>query len=101
VAPLAVYAVLGSSRQLSIGPESTTALMTAVTGGPLAAGGPARDAAVGAALGVLGGGVWLVGWGGGLGVLVGLLCRPGGVGVPAGADRLPGRRRRDHDRGPA
>ena len=28
--PLAVYALLGSSRQLSIGPESTTALMTAV-----------------------------------------------------------------------
>jgi SulP family sulfate permease len=29
LAPLAVYAVLGSSRQLSVGPESTTALMTA------------------------------------------------------------------------
>ena len=27
--PLLVYAVLGSSRQLSVGPESTTALMTA------------------------------------------------------------------------
>ena len=27
--PLAVYALLGSSRQLSVGPESTTALMTA------------------------------------------------------------------------
>ena len=26
---LAIYAVLGSSRQLSVGPESTTALMTA------------------------------------------------------------------------
>jgi Sulfate permease family len=29
VGPLLVYAVLGSSRQLSVGPESTTALMTA------------------------------------------------------------------------
>ena len=29
LAPLAVYALLGSSRQLSVGPESTTALMTA------------------------------------------------------------------------
>ena len=28
LAPLAVYALLGSSRQLSVGPESTTALMT-------------------------------------------------------------------------
>ena len=27
--PLAVYAVLGTSRQLSVGPESSTALMTA------------------------------------------------------------------------
>ena len=39
--PLAVYAVLGSSRQLSVGPESTTALMTATALGPLAAGDPA------------------------------------------------------------
>ena len=30
IGPLAVYALLGSSRQLSIGPESTSALMTAV-----------------------------------------------------------------------
>lgn len=29
VGPLLVYAVLGSFRQLSVGPESTTALMTA------------------------------------------------------------------------
>jgi MFS superfamily sulfate permease-like transporter len=37
---LAVYAVLGSSRQLSVGPESTTALMTAIAVAPLAAGDP-------------------------------------------------------------
>ena len=30
VAPTLAYAVLGSSRQLSVGPESTTALMTAI-----------------------------------------------------------------------
>ncbi len=36
IAPLAVYAVLGSSRQFSVGPESTTALMTAVALAPLA-----------------------------------------------------------------
>ena len=29
LAPMALYAVLGTSRQLSVGPESTTALMTA------------------------------------------------------------------------
>src|SRR3954471_18689744 len=44
LAPLALYALLGSSRQLSLGPESTTALMTAVIVGPIAAGDPARYA---------------------------------------------------------
>ena len=29
VLPMFVYAVLGSSRQLMVGPESTTAIMTA------------------------------------------------------------------------
>ncbi|GAA3222950.1 SulP family inorganic anion transporter [Nonomuraea helvata] len=58
LAPLAVYAVLGSSRQLSVGPESTTALMTAVAVGPLAAGDPVRYATLAA----------------GLAVTVGLLC---------------------------
>ena len=29
VGPILAYAVLGTSRQLSVGPESTTALMTA------------------------------------------------------------------------
>ena len=43
---LGVYAVLGSSRQLSVGPESTTALMTAAAVAPLAAGDPARYAAL-------------------------------------------------------
>lgn len=33
VVPLLVYAVLGSSRQLSVGPESTAALMIASVGG--------------------------------------------------------------------
>jgi hypothetical protein len=37
---LAVYAVLGSSRQLSVGPESTTALMTAAAVAPLAGRDP-------------------------------------------------------------
>ena len=38
---LLVYAVFGSSRQLSVGPESTTALLTATVVAPLAAGDPA------------------------------------------------------------
>ncbi|MFF4615208.1 sulfate permease [Nonomuraea jabiensis] len=50
LAPLALYALLGSSRQLSVGPESTTALMTAAAIGPLAAGDPARYASLAASL---------------------------------------------------
>ena len=35
LAPLAVYALVGSSRQMSVGPEPTTALMTATVVAPL------------------------------------------------------------------
>jgi sulfate permease, SulP family len=51
-AALGCYALLGSSRQLSLGPESTTALLTASTVGPLAAGDPHRYAAIAAALAI-------------------------------------------------
>jgi SulP family sulfate permease len=84
VAPLAVYAVLGSSRQLSIGPESTTALMTAVTVAPLAAGDPARYAALAAALAIIVGALCLVGWMARLGFLADLLSRPVLIGYMAG-----------------
>jgi sulfate permease, SulP family len=47
VGPLVVYAVVGSSRQLSVGLESTTALMTATVVAPLAAGDSARYVAYG------------------------------------------------------
>ena len=57
------YAVLGSSRQLSVGPESTTALLTASVVGPLAAGDPARYASLAAELALVFGllclGAWL------------------------------------------
>jgi sulfate permease, SulP family len=56
IGPLLVYAVLGSSRQLSVGPESTTALMTASVVAPLAVGDPARYAVIAAALGLIVGG---------------------------------------------
>ena len=49
--PLVVYALIGSSRQLSIGPESTTALMAATTLAAISNGDPAQLAA--AAAGVL------------------------------------------------
>lgn len=47
---LALYALLGSSRLLSVGPESTTALMTATVVAPLAGGAPGRYAELAACL---------------------------------------------------
>jgi SulP family sulfate permease len=38
IVAILAYAVLGTSRRLSVGPESTTALLTAVAIGPLAGG---------------------------------------------------------------
>ena len=61
IAPLAVYALLGSSRQLSVGPESTTALMTATALAPLAAGDGGRYAALAA----------------GAALIVGVICQIG------------------------
>ncbi|MTE15224.1 SulP family inorganic anion transporter [Nocardia aurantiaca] len=82
--PLAVYVVLGTSRQLSVGPESTTALMTAVTLAPLASGDPARYAALAAALALLVGVCCTVGAVARLGVLGDLLSKPVLVGYLAG-----------------
>jgi SulP family sulfate permease len=50
---LVIYALLGSSPSLSMGPEATTALMTAIAIGPLAAGGSARYAELAATLALL------------------------------------------------
>ena len=50
VGPLILYAVLGSSPQLSVGPESSTALMTAVSVAGLVTAGQTQTAAVAAAL---------------------------------------------------
>ena len=84
LAPLACYALLGSSRLVSLGPESTTALMTAVAIGPLAAGNPARYAALAATLALLVGLLAMVAWLVRLGFLADLLSRPVLVGYLAG-----------------
>lgn len=84
IGSLLVYTVFGSSRQLSVGPESTTALMTAVTIAPLAAGDPARYAALAALLALLVGVLCLLGALARLGFLADLLSRPVLVGYMAG-----------------
>lgn len=89
LAPLLVYAVLGTSRQLSMGPESTTALMTAAAIGALV--GPVaveRRAEVAALVAVAVGVVCLVGWLARLGVVANLLSRPVLVGYMAGIGLL-------------
>lgn len=82
--PMATYALVGSSRQLSVGPETTTAVMAASIVAPLAAGDPARYAALAAGLAVLVGAVCLVAWLARLGFLANLLSRPVLVGYMAG-----------------
>src|SRR5690606_17749700 len=53
IGAMTVYALLGSSPQLSVGPESTTSLMTAVALAPIAAGDPERYASLAAVLALL------------------------------------------------
>ncbi|MFF3323980.1 SulP family inorganic anion transporter [Streptomyces sp. NPDC002889] len=92
---LVLYALLGSSRLLSVGPESTTALMTATVVGPLAAGNPERYAALAATLALAVGLLCLVAWVARLGFVADLLSRPVLVGYLAGValimivDQLP------------
>lgn len=82
---LLIYAILGSSRQLSIGPESTTALMTSsALAAVVADGDPAKYIACAAALTLL---VGLISFLAGvlrLGFLAGLLSRPVLVGYMTG-----------------
>ena len=80
---LAVYFLLGSSPQLSVGPESTTALMTGAALATLTVPGEsAQDTAAVLALAV--GAVCLIAWAGGLAFLADLLSKPVLVGYMAG-----------------
>jgi SulP family sulfate permease len=84
VAPLVAYAILGSSRQLSVGPESSTALMTAAAVTVLIAGDQQRYAETAAALALAVGAVCLICWVARLGFLANLLSHPVLIGYMAG-----------------
>jgi len=88
VAPVILYAFLGTSRQLSVGPESTTALLTAAA--ILALGGtdPSRRAGLAALVAVAVGIVCLIGAVARLGFLASLLSKPVLVGYLAGIGLL-------------
>ena len=82
--PLLLYALLGSSPQLSVGPESTTAVMTAAAVGPLVAGDPLAYAGFCSLLALLVGLVCCAGAWAKLGFLADLLSRPILVGYLGG-----------------
>jgi SulP family sulfate permease len=84
IGAMTVYAVLGSSRQLSVGPESTTALMTATALAPLADGDPEHYAALAAGLALIVSAIALVAFIARLGFLADLLSKPVLVGYLAG-----------------
>jgi high affinity sulfate transporter 1 len=84
LAPLLIYALLGSSRHMSVGPESTTALMVVAVVAPIAAGDASRYAALAAILGVLVGVICVSAGIARLGFLANLLSRPVLVGYMTG-----------------
>jgi SulP family sulfate permease len=84
VIAMIAYGLLGTSRVLSVGPESTTAIMAAAAVAPLAAGDPERYLALAAALAVLVGIVCLAAYALRLGFLADLLSQPILVGFMAG-----------------
>jgi SulP family sulfate permease len=83
VGGLALYVFLGSSRLLSVGPESTTALMTATALGSVVAVGDDR-VPLAAALALMVAACCALGWLLRLGALADLLSRPVLVGYLAG-----------------
>ncbi len=81
---LVIYAVLGSSASLSMGPEATTTLMTAIAIGSLAGGDSARYAQLATMLALLVGLMALAAWLLRMGFVADLLSRPVLVGYMAG-----------------
>jgi SulP family sulfate permease len=79
-----VYAVLGGSRVLSAGPESTVALMAGAAVAPLTGGDPARAASLAAALSLIVAAWVLLARLAKLGVVADLLSQPLLVGYLAG-----------------
>jgi sulfate permease, SulP family len=84
--PLFLYTFLGSSRQLSVGPESGTALLTAATVAPLTIGG--NYAGLASLLSLMVGIICLLGYVLRLGYLANLLSKPILIGYMTGVSLL-------------
>ncbi|QUY46108.1 solute carrier family 26 protein (plasmid) [Acaryochloris marina S15] len=85
--PMLIYTLFGSSPQLSVGPESTTAVMTAVAIAPLAKGG-SDYASLAATSSLLVGLICVVAYLARLGFLADLLSKPILTGYMAGVAGL-------------
>jgi sulfate permease, SulP family len=79
-----MYALFGSSRQLSVGPESTTAVMTAAAIAPLLLADRSNYGVLTATLAILVGAICVIGYVARLGFLANLLSKPILVGYMAG-----------------
>jgi sulfate permease, SulP family len=79
-----LYALFGSSRQLSVGPESTTAVMTAAAIAPLLLADGSNYGLLAATLAILVGAICAIGYIARLGFLANLLSKPILVGYMAG-----------------
>ncbi|HEY9767253.1 MAG TPA: solute carrier family 26 protein [Coleofasciculaceae cyanobacterium] len=82
--PMIIYAIFGSSPQLSIGPESSTAVMTAVAIAPLAAARSDTYVSLAALLAIIMGLVCIIAYIARLGFLADLLSKPVLIGYLAG-----------------
>jgi high affinity sulfate transporter 1 len=82
--PMIIYAIFGSSTQLSIGPESSTAVMTAVAIAPFAATRSDTYISLAALLAIIMGLVCIAGYIAKLGFLADLLSKPVLIGYMAG-----------------
>jgi len=83
--PLIVYPFFGSSRQMVVGPDIAISLLIASAIAPLAAGDPARAAALAATVAVLSGLLLLLGARARIGAIADFLSKPVLVGYMTGA----------------
>lgn len=84
IAPLVLYAVVGSSRHLGVGPEPGTAILAATGVGALAAGDPARYLVLMSALALLVGAIAVLAALARLGFIASVLSKPVLVGYITG-----------------
>jgi sulfate permease, SulP family len=82
--PMLIYSLFGSSPQLSVGPESTTAVMTAAAIAPLIADNGSNYASLASLLSLIVGLACIVGYVARLGFLADLLSKPILIGYMAG-----------------